>query len=317
MCSKDSSSLPIRLGISRCLLGDAVRYDGGHKYDRVLVKMLEPHVEWIPVCPEVEAGFGTPRESMHLVDDLEQPRFITISSNKDQTDHMSQYAKKRVRDLQALNLSGYVFKKDSPSCGIRHVHILNRNGKRLGTGKGLFANAFQQRFPLTPIEEEAHLHDPGRREHFLERVLAYHRWQCFTANRRLTQKALLAFHTTHHSLVLAHSPRHSQQLDQLVANAKQVVPRHLSHVYVRLLMEAFSVATTVQKQTTVLRQLAGQVIRKLSTIAQRELHERIHDYQKGRVPLDVPITLLAHHARMLEMSSLADQVYLAPRPKGC
>ena len=164
----------LRIGISQCLLGDKVRYDGGHKCDSFLIEALGRHVEWVPVCPEVELGLGTPREPMRLVGDLQAPRLVTITTGIDHTDAMNRFARQRVRQLEALDLSGYVFKADSPSCGITQVPLFNQDIET-NDGVGLFARAFIEYFPLIPIEEESRLHDPQAVNSFLERVLAYRR----------------------------------------------------------------------------------------------------------------------------------------------
>ena len=311
----DQADLPVRLGISRCLLGEPVRYDGGHKREPFLVNVLGQHVEWIPVCPEVEAGFGTPRESLRLVDDVAEPRLITVRSHVDHTERMRRYTHKRLRDLQSLNLSGYVFKKDSPSCGTQRVRVYTREGHLLGKGKGLFADAFQRLFPLTPIEEEGRLQDQGLRENFIERVFGYHRWQTLVFRTRLTRGRLVAFHTAHKYLLLAHGQRHYRELGRLVANAQQRSARELAQAYGHLFMEALAIRTTVRKHTNVLQHLVGHFKRNLDATARGALHEVISDYQRGFVPLSVPVTLIRHYVRILDVPYLRDQVYLTPHPK--
>ena len=168
-----ANSIPPRIGISQCLLGENVRYDGGHKRDSVLIETLGRYAEWVPVCPEVEVGLGTPREPMHLVGDPQAPRLITINTGVDYTDAMNRFAQQRVRELDALNLSGFVFKSASPSCGIKGVPLFNIQGIETQDGVGLFARAFIAHFPLIPVEEEGRLHDPQVLKDFLERVLSY------------------------------------------------------------------------------------------------------------------------------------------------
>ena len=163
----------IRIGISQCLLGDNVRYDGGHKRDGLLLEALGRHVEWVPVCPEVELGLGTPREPMRLMGDPQAPRLITITTGVDHTDAMNRFARQRVRELAGLDLSGYVFKADSPSCGVARVSLLNAQDIETQDGVGLFARAFMEHFPGIPVEEEGRLHDPQAVKLFLDRVLAY------------------------------------------------------------------------------------------------------------------------------------------------
>jgi len=308
-------SQPLRLGISRCLLGEPVRYDGGHKRDQFLVDILGKYVEWVPVCPEVEAGFGTPRESMRLIDDLAEPRLITIRSGTDNTNVMRRYAKTRLQDLRSLNLSGYVFKKNSPSCGAQRVRVYTREGHGIGNGKGIFANAFQHMFPLVPIEEEDRLQDERLRENFIERVFGYHRWKSHTRNGRLSKRALVSFHTSQKYLVLAHSRHHYQKLAQLMANAHPCTPRQLATLYGQLFMEALAVKTTVRKHMNVLLHLTGHLKGLLNSRFRVELHEVIHAYHQGLVPLSVPITLLRHYAKIFDVPYLQDQTYLNPHPK--
>ena|SRR5437016_4572234 len=168
-----AKTTPPRIGISQCLLGDNVRYDGGHKLDSVLIETLGQQVEWVPVCPEVEIGLGTPREPMHLVGDHHAPRLITLNARMDHTEAMNRFAQKRVRELEALDLSGFVFKSASPSCGIKGVALFNAQGMETHDGVGLFARAFIAHFPDMPVEEESLLHNPQAVKIFLERVLAY------------------------------------------------------------------------------------------------------------------------------------------------
>jgi len=168
-------AIPVRVGISQCLLGDNVRYDGGHKLDSVLIETLGRYVEWVPVCPEVEVGLGTPREPMHLLGDLNAPRLITINTRVDHTEAMHRFAQRRVRELEALNLSGFVFKNASPSCGTKGVPLFNTQEVETQDGVGLFARAFMKHFPLMPVEEEGGLHNQQAVKNFLERVRTYQR----------------------------------------------------------------------------------------------------------------------------------------------
>lgn len=310
----NAECLPLRLGISQCLLGEPVRYDGGHKRDRFLVDVLGQHIEWVPICPEVEAGLGTPREPMHLINDLESPRLVTIRSNQDHTQQISRNTKKRLRDLRSLNLMGYVFKKDSPSCGIRQVKVLTREGRRLGTGQGLFAKGFQRTFPLIPIEDEGQLQDQAWRENFIERVFGYYRWQSLH-HGRVTRNAVIQFHHAQKYLLLAHSRRHYHMLSQLISKTTQYTPKQLADAYGPLVMQAFSVKTSVRKHLNVLQQLATHLKSPLSPKAFSDLQGVLHDYHQGLVPLSVPITLIRHYVQVLEVHALMDQVYLSSHPK--
>ncbi len=306
--------LPIRLGISQCLLGEAVRYDGGHKRDTFLVDVLGPHVEWVPVCPEVEAGLGTPREAMRLVGTPEHSRLVTIRSKIDHTEAVVQWGAARVRELEELALSGYVFKKDSPSCGIERVRIFNAHGMPAMRGAGLFARAFHAQFPLTPVEEEGRLCDPALRDNFIERVFAYHRWLCLT-EEGLTRQRLIQFHTIHKYLLLAHSPQHYRMLGSLVAELRGRVLRDVGQRYGALFMAALSKHATVRKHVNVLQHLMGHCRRQLTAAQKRELMDVIDDYHRGMLPLIVPMTLVRHYVRLFEVPYVRDQVYLNPHPK--
>jgi uncharacterized protein YbbK (DUF523 family) len=164
----------LRLGVSACLLGSQVRYDGGHKRHPFLTEILGPFVEWVPVCPEVEAGFGTPREAMHLVRDGEAVRLVTVRTRQDVTAQLRRAVDARVRQLASLELDGYVLKKDSPSCGLFRVKVYGASGS-VRDGRGLFAGSLADAQPLLPLEEEGRLSDPKLRETFIERVFAYRR----------------------------------------------------------------------------------------------------------------------------------------------
>jgi uncharacterized protein YbbK (DUF523 family) len=194
---------PLRLGISRCLLGEEVRFDGGHKRDTFLTEVLGRYVEWVPVCPEVEAGLGTPREAMRLVGDPQDPRLVTIKSGSDHTGALEMITTNRIEELKELDLSGYVFKKGSPSCGIERVSIYNEHGKASRNGVGLFSRAFTEQFPLIPVEEEGRLCNPTLRENFIERVFCYRRWQDLVQSG-VTRQPLVQFHRIHKYLLLAH-----------------------------------------------------------------------------------------------------------------
>src|SRR5690349_130057 len=258
----------LRLGISRCLLGHEVRFDGGHKRDEFLTDIFGRYVEWVPVCPEVEAGLGTPREAMRLVGDPHHPRLITIKSAKDHTEALEGMPASRLPSLK--DLSGYVFKKDSPSCGVQRVRIFNRHGMPNRNGTGLFARAFMERFPMVPVEEEGRLCDPVLRDNFIERVFCYHRWQQLK-QYRVTRIDIVKFHTVHKYLLLAHSRQLYQQLGQLVAQADRYQPKDLIQVYGKLFMDALAVTATRRKHVNVLQHLIGHMKSRLTKSERSEV----------------------------------------------
>jgi uncharacterized protein YbbK (DUF523 family) len=165
----------IRLGVSSCLLGQEVRFDGGHKRDPFLTDELGKYVEWVPLCPEVEVGMGTPREPLHLVRAAGTTRMMTTSTGIDYTDRMNEWARARVDMLAREDLDGYVLKSKSPSCGVWNVKVSGGDGSPAGDGRGLFAAVLLERFPSLPVEEEGRLANPEVRADFMERVLAYKR----------------------------------------------------------------------------------------------------------------------------------------------
>jgi uncharacterized protein YbgA (DUF1722 family)/uncharacterized protein YbbK (DUF523 family) len=308
------TTAPLRLGISRCLLGEEVRFDGGHKRDNFLTEVLGRYVEWVPVCPEVEAGLGTPREAMRLVGDPQHPRLVTVKSGTDHTREVERMTANRIQELKELDLSGYVFKKDSPSCGMERVRIYNEHGMPGRNGVGLFARAFIQQFPLIPVEEEERLCDSTLRENFIERVFCYRRWQDLV-QRGVARQALVQFHTIHKCLLLAHNPQQYQVLGRLVGQAHQHRPKELAQRYGELFMKALAVKATVRKHVNVLQHILGYFKERLGAHEKAELLGVIGDYHHGLTPLVVPLTLIKHYVQIFDVSYIRDQVYLNPHPK--
>ncbi|HKP01404.1 MAG TPA: DUF523 and DUF1722 domain-containing protein [Nitrospiraceae bacterium] len=305
---------PLRLGISRCLLGEEVRFDGGHKRDNFLTEVLGCYVEWVPVCPEVEAGLGTPREAMRLVGDPQDPRLVTIKSGTDHTIALKAMTRDRIEALKSLDLSGYVFKKGSPSCGVERVRVYNEHGMPSRKGVGLFARSFMKQFPLTPVEEEGRLCDPTLRENFIERVFCYRRWQDLI-QRGATRQTLVQFHTIHKYLLMAHHPQQYERLGRLIGQAHQSRPKELAHRYGELFMNTLAVKSTVRKHVNVLQHIIGHFKERLNAHEKSELLSVIGDYHHGLSPLVVPLTLIKHYVRIFDVSYIREQVYLNPHPK--
>ncbi len=305
---------PLRLGISRCLLGEEVRFDGGHKRDAFLTNLLGRYVEWVPVCPEVEAGLGTPREAMRLVGSPAEPRLLTIKSGRDHTRALEAMTAARLPELEELDLSGYVFKKDSPSCGIERVRIYNEQGMPGRNGIGLFARAYMQRFPMIPVEEEGRLCDPPLRENFIERVFCYRRWRDLSQSG-VTRQAVVHFHTIHKYLLLAHDAQRYRLLGRLVAAANEYRPKDLALRYGELFMQALAVKATVRKHVNVLQHILGYFKERLAQQERAELMSVIDDYHQGLTPLIVPLTLIKHYVQIFDVAYIRDQVYLNPHPK--
>jgi uncharacterized protein YbgA (DUF1722 family)/uncharacterized protein YbbK (DUF523 family) len=308
----------LRLGVSACLLGNEVRYDGGHKRHPFLTDLLAPFVEWVPVCPEVEAGFGTPREAMRLVRghaaDDDAVRLLTVRTRRDVTKQLERAVTARVRQLASLDLDGYVLKKDSPSCGLFRVKVYGESGAGERTGRGIFAAGLANAQPLLPLEEEGRLSDARLRENFIERVFAYRRLRELAAGSALKAGDLMRFHARHKLLLLAHAPAAYARLGRLVASAKGRVNRALFDEYAEGFMQALAIPATRGRHVNVLQHMAGY-FDAADTGSRRELAATIDDYGHGLVPLVVPLTLIAHHARRYDVRYLIDQVYLQPHPK--
>jgi uncharacterized protein YbgA (DUF1722 family)/uncharacterized protein YbbK (DUF523 family) len=303
----------IRLGISSCLLGNMVRYDGGHKLDTYLVNTLGAYVEYVPVCPEVECGMNVPREALRLVGDPATPRLITIKTKKDYTDQMTDWARRRVRELESEDLCGYIFKSRSPSSGMERVKVYNESGMASHSGVGVFARAFMDHFPLLPVEEEGRLNDPGLRENFIERIFVLRRLRRALKEKK-TAGGLVEFHTRHKLLIMAHSTRHYRLMGPLVARAQAQGIAQTFEMYHGLLMEALALKATVKKHTNVLQHMMGYFKKDLTADEKQELLEIIDSYRRELVPLVVPVTLINHYVRKYGQPYLRDQYYLSPHP---
>jgi uncharacterized protein YbgA (DUF1722 family)/uncharacterized protein YbbK (DUF523 family) len=303
----------IRIGVSTCLLGESVRYDGGHARDRYVTETLGQYMEFVPVCPEMEAGFGLPREPVHLEGDPASPRLVTVRTQKDLTDTMMNWAQRRVRELEKEDFCGFIFKSKSPSSGMERVKVYTDKGMAVKKGIGLFARAFMEHFPLIPVEEEGRLHDPHLRENFIERIFTLNRWRQMLKEKR-SAGALVKFHTRHKLLILSHSTKHYREMGKLVAETKG---KKISEVYTRyeiLLMEALVLKATLKKQSNVLQHMMGYFKKQLTSDEKQELLEVINDFYNGLLPLIVPVTLFKHYVRKYGQPYLKDQVYLSPHP---
>jgi len=309
----------ILIGVSSCLLGRKVRYDGGDKRDHFVLDVLGPHVEFVPVCPEVELGLGTPRETLRLVRRGDDIRMV-MAHGEDHTDAMRRYAARRVAELEREDLSGYILKKDSPSCGMERVSVYPEPSPDKGhqpagkTGRGLFAEALLARMPHLPVEEEGRLQDARLRDNFIERVFAWRRLKTLFAGR-WTMGDLVRFHTAHTLVLLSHSTVADKELGRLVAAGKDTPRAELRDRYAAGFMQALAKMATMRTHTNVLQHMAGYFKRTLDKPSRDELLGSIEDYRRGLVPLIVPMTLFKHHVRAQGVEYLAGQVYLDPHPK--
>lgn len=304
----------IRLGVSSCLLGEKVRFDGGHKHDHFLTDTLGRFVEFVPVCPEVEMGLPTPRETLRLVGEPEAQRLVFSKSGEDITDRMLAWAQKRVTSLEKEDLCGFIFKSKSPSSGMERVKLYDRNGVPNKQGVGLFAQAFMEHFPLLPVEEDGRLHDPRLRENFIECIFTLKRWRD-ALEGGMTRGKLVDFHTRHKLLMLSHGTEIYRQMGKLVARAKAVDEAALYEEYLLLLMKGLRLKTTVPKHVNVLQHVLGNFKHELSGDEKQEMLNILDNYRARLIPLIVPITLLNHFVRKYDKSYLKKQVYLNPHPQ--
>ena len=303
----------IKLGISACLMGEQVRWNGGHSRDRYLTDILGRYVEYVPVCPEVECGMGVPRETLRLVGHPDNPNLVTSKTNIDHTDRMTAWARRRVKELKKENLCGFVFKKNSPSSGLFRVPVKNFKGMPQKTGQGIFARVFTQYFPLIPVEEDGRLNDSKLRETFIEQIFTLMRWR-ETLSKKKSMGNLVDFHTRHKLLIMSHSPNHARMMGKLVAQGKALLTDDLFAQYETLLMEALKLKTTLKKNINVIQHIMGYFKNQLSPDEKQEMLEIIERYRQEHVPLIVPVTLLNHYVRKYNQPYLAQQVYLNPHP---
>jgi len=306
-------NLAISVGVSSCLLGNPVRYDGGHKRDRYVTDTLGRYFRFVPVCPEMECGLPVPREAMRLIGDVDNPQLVTNRTGVDHTALMKAFCTRKVGELENEDLCGFIFKRASPSSGLYRVKLYHPAGHAQKNGRGLFAAAVVKHFPYLPVEEEGRLHDAILRENFIEKVFSYRRWKEFLQDKP-DYKKLIRFHTRQKLLIMAHSPQHYAALGKLVAEGKKKPGDQLLAMYEERFMEALSIFSTVKKNKNVLHHIMGYFKADLTRDEKAELLEVIGGYGKSLVPLTVPLTLVNHYVRKYDVSYLKSQFYLAPHP---
>lgn len=304
---------PLRIGVSSCVIGEEVRWNGGHSRQRYLTDMLGPFVEYVPVCPEVEVGMGVPRPTVRLVREGETIRMIDPKNEVDWTSSMNRLSRTRASELAGEDLSGFVLKKDSPTCGVFRVRIYTDSGVERN-GRGLFADALIQRMPNLPIEEEGRLNDARIRENFVERIFAYRRVTDLF-RPRWTVGDVVAFHTREKLLLRAHDERGYRALGKLVAEAKSVPRAAFADDYADRFMAIMKRPATVAKQVNVLQHMVAFLRWDDDEVGRAEMGEAIADYKAGLVPLVVPVTLIRHLAKRHDRHILLDSSYLSPHPK--
>ncbi len=304
----------IRVGISSCLLGEKVRYDGQHKFDHFLAVTLGEFIVYVPVCPEVECGLTVPREAMRLVGDADDPRLVAIKTKIDLTEQMMLWGERKLIALADEKLCGFIFKAKSPSSGMERIKVYPVSG---GTpqrnGRGIFAAMFMKRFPFLPVEDDGRLHDPEIRENFIERLFVYWRWSGFIKDD-CTVNGLMQFHARHKLMLMAHSPEHYRGAGKIAASATKSNLKDILPVYQKNLMDGLKKISTVKKNYNVLLHILGYFKKNLTHDEKIETIKVLDDYKSGFIPLIVPVTLLNHFIGRFDQQYLKEQYYLHPHP---
>ncbi|HEX4997095.1 MAG TPA: DUF523 and DUF1722 domain-containing protein [Terriglobia bacterium] len=312
--SREENPVPrVRVGISSCLLGACVRFDGGHKRDPFLTDSFGKYVEWIPVCPEVEMGLGVPRETLRLVERNGAARIVAPASGKDHTRAMSEWAGERLRQLDKEGLCGYVLKRGSPSCGLERVRVHHANGQVTKDGQGVYASHLVAEFPHLPIEEEGRLNDPRIRENFVSRVFSYQRWKTL-CSEGAALSSLMTFHARHKYLLMSRNQAGASRLGALLGQWRSPEVGCVYAEYIQGFMDVMAHTPSRRGHTNVLRHLAGYFSERLGPDDRAELTESIERYRRELLPLIVPVTMVRHYVRQFQIAYLQDQIYLDPHP---
>jgi Uncharacterized conserved protein len=301
----------IYLGISSCLLGNLVRYDGAHKYHSYIERTLGQYFEFKPFCPEVEAGLGIPRPAIQLREVSGHIRVVGVKDHSlDVTEPLQEVCGKQQDWVQAL--CGYILKKDSPSCGMERVKVY-KNDVPAKNGVGVFADYLQRNFPTLPVEEEGRLGDPSLRENFIQRVFVRHRWQQLCQSG-LTVHGLMQFHSRHKLIAMSHEQNRARDLGRLIADVKPDTLDDIAQRYITDLMACLKIVATRGNHVNVLQHIQGYLKRSIESDDKQELMETIESYRRGSVPLIVPLTLLRHHFRKQPDAFIDGSFYMSPHP---
>jgi uncharacterized protein YbgA (DUF1722 family)/uncharacterized protein YbbK (DUF523 family) len=306
----------IRVGVSACLLGQPVRFDGGHKHAPLVTQTLGQFFDLVPLCPEMALGLGAPRQSLRLVGEAAQPRAVGNRDGVDYSTELINYGRQSAAQLLggAEPLCGFIVKKDSPSCGMERVRVYGDSGIPAREGVGLFTRELLKAHPWLPLEEEGRLNDPSLRENFIERVFVCQRWWQLRAEG-LTPARLVEFHTTHKYMLMARGASAYRQLGRLVAAAGSGDLEALAQRYFLGLMAALQQLASRGNHSNVLMHLMGYLKRQIAAREKQELLGLIDDYRHGELPLVVPVTMLKHHLGRHPQQYLQRQHYFAPYPE--
>ena len=302
----------ITLGISACLMGEKVRYDGGHKRSSFCMNTLTDYFHFTPVCPEVAIGLGIPRQPIRLVGDQTTVRVIgTDNPDLDVTEKLADYGRQKAEELS--DICGYILMQKSPSCGMERVKVYHKNGSPLGkSAPGAYAQSLMIEKPLLPIEEEGRLHDPVLKENFFTRVYAYHRWQELLKDP--SHKAVVDFHSIHKYTIMAHNPQDYAALGRVVAEGGKLPLEQLLNDYFVAFMETLKQRATRKSHTNTLMHILGYVKKSVASDERNQFLLQVEEYRRGIVPLVVPMTMLKHFVENHGSDYIRQQTYLQPYP---
>lgn len=307
--------IPIRVGISACVLGQPVRFDSGHKISHFVTKELAQFFDFVSVCPEVGMGLPVPRPTIRLMSDEERISLVeTKDASQDHTAALLDYSDKKIEQLQEQNLAGYIVCAKSPTCGMERVKVYNVNGGAEKNGVGLYTQQLMQRMPWLPIEEDGRLNDPVLRENFVARVFCLHDFYQSLGSQPTAGK-VVQFHSRYKLLLMAHHPLSYKALGQLVANVSQYSVTDFIEQYRLGLMQALTHRISRKNNTNVLMHIQGYFKRSLTSVQKAELAQVINEYRQGLLPLLAPLTLIRHYLSMYPDPYLEQQRYLQPHPQ--
>ncbi|MGW5875245.1 YbgA family protein [Nocardiopsis terrae] len=300
------------VGVSSCLIGAPVRYNGGHSRYKFLTEELDRHVDWLPVCPEAEIGLGVPRPTLRLRDSEGSDRVISSKDGTDHTDDLANVADRHLRELRRLD--GYVLKNKSPSCGLYALPVFDDNADRLrGTGRGAFAARLTALLPDLPVEEQGRLSDAVLREHFVERVFAHARLRALLESD-WRPRDLVEFHARHKLQLMAHSPEGYRETGRIVARVGTSAPEEIAASYSEAFHRTLAVKSSRGKHANALQHVFGMISPLLDDARRHDLLAGIEEYREGQAPLSLPVALLRHHCAAEDVAWADSQTYLRPYP---
>ncbi|MDD2723207.1 MAG: DUF523 and DUF1722 domain-containing protein [Methylovulum sp.] len=300
----------IPVGISSCLLGENVRFDGGHKRDSYIVGTLGEYFDFRPFCPEVAIGLGIPRPTVHLVKINRQIRCVGgKDTDNDVTERLQVYASQE--QAAFADLCGYILKKDSPSCGMERVKVFT-GGQPRKEGVGIYAAEMMRNNPLLPVEEEGRLGDANLRGNFIQRVTIFYRWKQLLA-KGLTVNSLMTFHTRHKLIIMSHAD--DRELGHKLAGITKDNLAAVAGQYISQVMALLKIVVNRGNHVNVLQHIQGYLKKELSADDKAELCGLIERYRNGEVPLIVPLTLLKHNFRKSPDPYIENSYYLSPYPQ--